>query len=212
MLRDLNLMGSIFTAAVSDWHWLDESPMPKVSRPQAPPGRKTTITWRQIKATLRALGYRRARPRSQKEVVALTLLIALRTGMRSSEITGLTWDRWHGSFVSLPETKNGDARDVPLSRKCRRYFALLQGVDAELVCPVSAQSRDVLFRKARDSAGLSGFTFHDARHTAATWVGRQVGKPGRLSFPQFCKAFGWRNPQQALEYVNPTAAELAELM
>ena len=59
---------------------------------------------------------------------------------------------------------------------------------------------------------MSGFTFHDTRHTAATWVGRQVGRPNRLSFPQFCKAFGWRDPKMALRYVNPTAAELADLM
>ena len=34
----------------------------------------------------------------------------------------------------------------------------------------------------------------------------------RLSFPEFCRAFGWRNPAQALAYCTPTAAELADKM
>lgn len=49
-----------------------------------------------------------------------------------------------------------------------------------------------------------------ARHTEATRIGRTVGQPGRLSFPEFCKVFGWRDPKHALIYVNPTAAELAQ--
>ena len=74
------------------------------------------------------------------------------------------------------------------------------------------RQRTTTFRKARDRAGLAGFTFHDARHTAATRIGATVGQPGRLTFPEFCKVFGWRDPKHALIYVNPTAATLAEKM
>ena len=69
-----------------------------------------------------------------------------------------------------------------------------------------------MFRRVRDKLGLSGFTFHDTRHTAATWIGATVGQPGKLSFPEFIKVFGWRDPKNALIYVNPTAASLAEKM
>ena len=71
---------------------------------------------------------------------------------------------------------------------------------------------DALFRKVRENAGLDGFTFHDARHTAATRIGRTVGQQGKLSFPEFCKVFGWRDPKHALVYVNPTASDLAGKM
>jgi integrase len=110
----------------------------------------------------------------------------------------------------LPITKNGTARAVPLSRSARRWLGLLRGQAQPFT--LADSSRDALWRKARKAAGLEGFTFHDLRHTAATRIGATVGKPGRLSFPQFCAVFGWRNPAQAMVYVNPTAAELADLM
>lgn len=210
--REMSLLGSIFTAAATDWKWIKTTPLKGVRRPPGGPGRDVVMTRPQIRGVLRALGYRRQRPTSMKQVVAHMLLLALRTGMRSGEMEGLTWDRVHAAYVSLPETKNGDARDVPLPRKARPIIERMRGWDDTMVFPITAQSRDSLWRTARKVAKLSGFTFHDSRHTAATWVGRQVGRPGRLSFPEFCRAFGWRNPAQALQYVNPTAAELAEKM
>lgn len=66
------------------------------------------------------------------------------------------------------------------------------------------QSLDVLFRRARDQAGMSGFVFHDSRHTAATWLAQ------RLHVLDLCKMFGWANPKQAMAYYNPSAAEIAQ--
>ena len=40
--------------------------------------------------------------------------------------------------------------------------------------PVKPQSLDSMFRKARERAGLSGFTFHDSRGTALTWLAKKV--------------------------------------
>jgi integrase len=52
---------------------------------------------------------------------------------------------------------------------------------------LSPQTLDALFRKYRALAGLSGFTFHDARHTAATWMAQ------KLNVLDLCKVFGWSN-------------------
>jgi len=71
---------------------------------------------------------------------------------------------------------------------------------------VSANTLDTLFRRARDRAGLSGFVFHDTRHTAATWMAQ------RLHILELCKVFGWTNTKQALTYFNPKAADLAKKM
>jgi hypothetical protein len=49
----------------------------------------------------------------------------------------------------------------------------------------------------------------DARHTAATRIGAKVGQPGRLTFPEFCRVFGWTDPRNAMIYVNPSAETLA---
>lgn len=213
VLRDMNLLSAVFTQAVKEWRWIGRSPMPDVTRPPGGKHRERVISRAETRAVLRALGYRPLRrPTTLMQVTAGVFLLALRTGMRSSEITGLTWARVHPTWLELPATKNDDARNVPLSRAARRQIAGLRGLDDARPFPIDASTRDTTFRKARDRAGLAGFTFHDARHTAATRIGATVGQPGRLTFPEFCKVFGWRDPKHALIYVNPTAATLAEKM
>lgn len=72
-----------------------------------------------------------------------------------------------------------------------------------MVFGVASATLDALYRRARDRAGLSGFTFHDARHTAATRMASQ------LHILDLCKVFGWKNTSQALTYYNPKAADIA---
>lgn len=210
--RELSLMGSVFKAARRRWKWVKVSPLDEVERPDAPPHRERVFTRAEIKAILRKLGHRAARPQSIQQVIAVVFLVALRTGMRSSEITESTWPAFHGSYLSLPTSKNGAARDVPLSRKARRYFEWMRGWDETKVFPVKARCRDTMWREARDLAGVEGVRFHDSRHTAATWVGRNVGREKKISLIDFCKAFGWKDPRYALVYCNPTAAEIAEML
>lgn len=213
VLREMNLLGSILSHCVKEWRWIKTNPIREVTRPSAPKHRERTITPYEIWKMLKGLGYRPGKtPTSMTAMVGYAFVISLRTGMRDSEINTLTWDRVFDSWVVLPKTKNGDARHVPLSRKTRKYFQCLRGIDPERVFIFNTSVRDTLFRRARDRLHLEGFTFHDARHTAATWIGATVGQPGKLSFPEFVKVFGWRDPKFAMVYVNPTAASLAEKM
>lgn len=212
VLRDMSLLASVF-AACREWQWLRASPLERVRRPPQPRHRDRIIAWSEQRSMLRELGHRpRGMPHTKRQMVAWAFLVALRTGMRAGEICGLEWGRVHGAWLALPETKNGTAREVPLPPKAARLIERARGLDGCRVTTLAARSLDSLFRTARDSAGLSGFTFHDSRHTAATRIGRQVGQLGRLSFPEFCKVFGWKDPRNALVYVNPSAAELASRM
>lgn len=216
VLRELSLLGGVLSATRKDWHWTDHNPLSDLRKPPSPAPLDRTITRQEIKGMLRALNYEWGRPPKQsKQMVAYIFLLALRTGMRCGEIAGLEWCRVQPSWADLPMTKNGTARQVPLGKKARRLIACLRAgrdEDQEKVFNISSGSIDTTFRKAREAAGLSGFTFHASRHTAATWIGRHVGQPGRLSFPQFCALFGWRDPKNAMIYVNPKANELAELL
>lgn len=206
--REIGLLSSVFTAARLDWGWLKSNPFAEVRKPAKPKHRDRVITPYEIRAMLRALGYvTGATPRSMHQAVAYAFLIELRTGMRSGEIVGMQWGQVRDSWVELPVTKNGQARDVPLSKQAQRLFNCLRNLDKPI--QVTSSQRDSLFRQARIRAKLGHFTFHDGRHTAATRIGKTVGQKGRLSFPEFCKVFGWIDPKMALVYVNPSAASLA---
>ena len=100
-------------------------------------------------------------------------------------------------------TKNGSARDVPLSPVARRLIAQMRGWDDVSVFGLQSQTLDALFRRARDRAGLAGFTFHDARRTAATRISK------RVDVLMLCRIFGWKNPKMSMVYYAPTASQIA---
>jgi integrase len=81
----------------------------------------------------------------------------------------------------------------------------MRDFDPVSVFGLTTQTLDALFRRYRLRAGLEGFTFHDARHTAAT----RIGLSGKLSALELAKMFGWRDLKRCLTYFNPTVGELA---
>lgn len=163
--RDLNLIQGVLTRCVKEWGWLHKSPLAGFRRPKDPPPRDRVISWREIRAVLRALGWKREKPQTLQQEVGFAFLIALHTAMRSGEV--LTFEL-RGTVAHLEQTKNGDPRDVPLSGRALRLVALCYPFT------LTASSLDALFRKARARAGLAGFTFHDSRATALTRMSRQV--------------------------------------
>lgn len=206
VLRDMTLLGHVLETARREWQWISTNPMRDVRRPANPDHRDVIIQPWQVRRMLRALGYTRSGPvRSMGKAVAMAFLLALSTGMRAGEIAGLTWDRVRGDHVRLLETKNGSARDVPLSSVARHIIGRMDGFDAVLVFGLSSQTLDALFRRHRDRAGLAGFTFHDARHTAAT----RLALSGKVQALELCRIMGWKNPKQAMVYFHPTASQLA---
>lgn len=207
VLREITLLSAVFEIARREWRWLQTNPVKIIRKPSKPAHRERLISWHEIKGVLRALDHCPGAPaKSVTQSIALCFLAALRTGMRAGELSGLTWNKYHGHYARLGMTKNGSARDVPLSMKARRVFARARGFDPVLCFGVSSQSLDTLFRRARVRAGLEGFTFHDSRHVAATWIGRS----GKLEMLEMCKMFGWKDPKHALIYFNPTVSDLAD--
>lgn len=206
VLRDLGLLSAVMEAARREWQWITVNPVRDVRKPAEPDHRNRLITGPEIRLMLRQLGHTRGSVRTVSQAVAMAFLLALSTGMRAGEIAGLTWTNVSASFVTLPMTKNGTLRNVPLSPVGRRLIERMRGWDDTLVFGLGSQTLDALFRKARVRAGLAGFTFHDSRHVAAT----RIGKSGRWSLPEMCLAFGWKNPKMAMTYINISASDLAK--
>jgi len=87
--------------------------------------------------------------------------------------------------MHLPLTKNGYARDVPLSAEARRIIEQLRPLNGErdTVFDVSVASLDALFRKARARARIEDLHFHDTRREALTRLSKifDVMKLARIS-------------------------------
>lgn len=203
VLRDMTLLSAVFEKC-KEWGWLEANPMHEVKRPAEPDHRERIVTQAEIEGMVAQLGLTEAPVRTVSQAVAVCFLTALETGMRAGELCGLTWERVHGSYVQLTEaTKSGKPRQVALTPEAQRLIQRMKGWDDLLVFGLNAKSLDALFRKARDRAKLSGFTFHDSRHTAATRLAR------KLHVLDLCRMFGWSNPKQAMRYYNATAEDIA---
>lgn len=105
------------------------------------------------------------------------VLTALHTGMRKSELLGITWevvDLTNG-FIHVKQTKNGRARSLPINRTLRSVLVSLRTrIDVPWVFH-DGHGRRITdrfkpFEAAVKKAGLVDFHFHDLRHTFASWL------------------------------------------
>lgn len=173
--REMNLLSAILETARREWQWLHENPMRDVRRPPPTPARTRRIAEDEQRRILLALCYDDARPVTEKrQQVAVAWLIAIETAMRCGEVLGLTWANVRGKVAHLPKTKNGTARDVPLSRRAQGLLDKLKGLDEVQCFTVGSASCDALFRKARQAAGVDGLTFHDSRREGTSRLSKKV--------------------------------------
>lgn len=206
VIREMTAMASVFEAARREWRWIETNPMRDVRRPAQPKHREKTLANTEIRAMLKALGWRsKGLPTTITQSIGRAFVFALQTGMRAGEICGLEWADLQTHAIKIKDGKTG-ARVVPLTPTAKRTIESMRGRDSVRIFGLDSESLDALFRRARTKAGLAGFVFHDTRHTAATRMAQ------KLHVLELCKVFGWVNTTRALTYYNPDVEDLAKRM
>lgn len=203
--REWTLLHHALNVAVKEWRWLPENPLAGVRRPAPPRARDRRLSDDEIERLLFALGYDYdAPPATATARTGAAMLFAVETAMRAGEIVGLTWDRvdMDGRFLRLPLTKNGTARQVPLSSEALRILRQMPRT-AGPVFGLSSDLLDALFRKARGRAMIEDLHFHDTRHEAITRLSK------RLDVMDLARMVGIRDLRILMVYYNATAAEIA---
>jgi len=132
------------------------------------------------------------------------VLTALHTGMRKSELLGLTWDAvdMTQGFIRLKQTKNGTARALPLNETLWTLLGRLRTMlDVPWVFHDAGGHRwkDVrhAFERACAGAGLTDFHFHDLRHTYASWLTMRG-----IPFATVSTLLGHTSPTMTLRYTH----------
>jgi integrase len=213
VLREMTFLRGVFERARLEWRWIAKNPLSDVKRPPEPPARKRLISDAERDAMLVALDYTGAVTTVHHEV-AVALLLALETGMRAGEILGLTRNDvdLEARTASLPRTKNGDSRQVPLSTTAVALIRKMLGRRLTFVRVLRNDGRifhidgptlDTLFRRAREQAGLEGFTFHDSRATAVTRLSK------KLDIHELARMIGHRDLNSLNAYYRTPASEIA---
>jgi integrase len=201
--REMNLLQSVFKVCRREWGWLATDPLKDVDRPPNPPSRRRRVSQGEIDRITLALGYNGGVPETVSERVALAFLFAIETAMRSGEILALEWREVGEKSVTLKATKNGDVRRVPMTARAREIIALLPRTERP-VFDLDGGSRDALFRRARDAAGITDLHFHDSR-AEAIW---RLSK--RLDVLELARVIGHRDLKSLMFYYDADADELAD--
>lgn len=202
--REMNLVCAVFEVARKEWGWLRVNPHRDVKRPPATPNRRRRITPDEVIRLTLAFGLGdglHADTATQR--VGLAFLFALETAMRSGEILGLRWEDVREKAVRLPHTKNGDARDVPLSMRARAILAMLPRSE-DTVFGLDGALRDALWRKVRDRCEISDLHFHDSRAEAIWRLSKKV------DVMELARIIGHRDLRSILFYYETSADELAD--
>ena len=201
--REMNLLSSIFEQCRREWQWIDSNPVRDVRRPAQPKHRERLFSDAERDAIVSALS---EAPGNKQWITGQAFLFALETGMRRQEITGLEWGRIDAKrrVASLDKTKNGDAREVPLSSRAQE---ILEGM-REFPRPfdVDADVLTALFGRACKAAGIENAHFHDARATAITRLSK------KLDVLQLARMIGHRDVKSLMVYYRETAEEIANIL
>ncbi|MEB0138014.1 MULTISPECIES: hypothetical protein [unclassified Undibacterium] len=162
--REANLLRHLFTIAVDEWRWIERHPFKGVRLPAENAARFQRWEWQKIKIILRA-GQAAGGKTGE---MALAFHIALRTGMRLSEVLNAPQNfNSARQVVILPRTKTGGRDEVPVGRIAKKLI-----LSAHFT--VGPNEGSTLFSKLCRQKMISGLTFHDARATALTLLAKKV--------------------------------------
>lgn len=201
--REMGLMRSVLEhVRQPPLRWIRENPMQGVKRPSEPPSRKRRITDAEVLKVMVATGLDDGlKADTAMHRTGLAFLFALETAMRAGEILGLRWEDVREKSATLPRTKNGDQREVPLSMRAREIIAVLPRSDSP-VFDLHPGTRDGCWRKA--TAGMQDLHFHDSR-AEAIW---RLSK--KLDVLELARVIGHRDIKSLMIYYQTSADELAD--
>jgi len=156
--RRLAVLSHVYAVAARDWNMVGLiNPALAVEKPAIENARARRVSDAELDAICAATG--------SAELVAL-IRLAVETAMRRGELCALRWEHvdLRACTAHLPHTKNGQARDVPLSsRAVAVLHALPRRIDGQ-VFGLRTDSVTQAFKRAAGRAGIDGVRFHDLRH------------------------------------------------
>lgn len=215
VLRYLSALSHVFTIAVKEWGWMDDTPMRKVTKPTLPRGRVRFLSDDERVRLLKTC------KESSNPYLYTVVVLALSTGMRQGEIMGLTWDvvdLSRGRAI-LHETKNGERRAVAITGHALELLKKINKVrriDSKLIFP----SKEIAPQKpqkpmdlrtpwetAVKKAELYDFKFHDLRHSAASYLAMNGA-----SLAEIAEVLGHKTLQMVKRYAHLSEGHTARVV
>ena len=166
--RPLAALHHLLKLAHEEWEAL--SVVPKIRLEKEAQGR---LRWLEPDEQTRLLAACRA---SRNPQLFNIVTVALETGLRLSELLGLTWDRVDLSrgVIRLEVTKSGKRREIPMRQVVYNVLASLPEPREGRVWRL--RNIRTAFENAVAVAKVDNLHFHDLRHSFASWFMMRGGQ------------------------------------
>jgi integrase len=198
-----NKLAAVFRAALNLAHakgWIEAAPrIARRKEPTVEPRYLTAQEWKRLRGEL---------PEHLKPMADF----AIATGLRWANVAGLTWERVSLSrklaWVPASTAKAGKTISIPLSAAAIRALQAVSGERKGFAFTYNGArigSPKTAWNKATARAGLTGFRWHDLRHTWASWHA-MAGTP--LDVLQ--KLGGWETREMVDRYAHLAPTYLAQ--
>ena len=164
--RLLAIYSDIYETARKDWGLPAENPLRSIRMPAQGKSRERRLLPGEYKRLQRAA-------RDYGGDISDIIRIAIETGMRRGELAACRWEDidFRARTIHLAQTKNGEARTVPLSKSATRILLRLRPKEKAKGPVFSFTRADTItqaFGRVCDKAGIEGLTLHDLRHEAVS--------------------------------------------
>lgn len=210
--RTIAALSSALSYGVKELGWIEANPCKKLSKLPESKGRVRFLDDDELSSFLVACR------ESTNPDLFIAIQLALTTGGRQSEIMGLHWSQidFKRRIITLGETKNGDARALPLSGE---VFGLLQErakvrqIDDDRLFPPTMQAKKAeyidlraSFEAALKAAAIENFHWHDLRHCAASYL-----VMAGTDLVSVARVLGHRQLQMTMRYSHLAPGRIVEL-
>lgn len=200
--RDLVLLGHVFEVARKEWGIYVHNPVRDIKLPADNRPRDRRLRAEEEACLLEAC--REARNPWLLPIVQL----ALETAMRQGELIRLCWEHidLNRCTAHLPDTKNGDARTVPLSSTAVRVLrALPRSLHSPAFPGLTTEAVKRAYIRAVRRAGIRNLRFHNLRHEATT----RLFEKG-LNIMEVASITGHKDLRMLRRYTHLKAEDLAK--
>ena len=153
--RETALLRCMMNKAIEYGYYHKVNPLKKVKQYKENNGRVRHLTKEEYLTLLEAC--------AKYPTLHDMVLVAVQTGMRAGEMRSLKPE--HLSFelnqIFIPVSKSGKGRYIPMTPKVKEVLSKPFNFD---------YCYNKTFGQALNKAGITDFTFHDLRHTYASWL------------------------------------------
>ncbi len=190
-IYDLVLLSHIYNVAMKQWNIpIKNNPLKNVQKPKYNKPRERRLTINEYNLLVKG-NYPQATLRCIIE-------LAFETGMRRNELLNILPEHIKGQTLSIPLTKNGDERTIPLTK---RALYILE--NTQLPFPMSANAVRLAWDRLKKKGNIKDLHFHDLRHEA---ISRFFEKG--LSIPEVALVSGHKDVRMLFRYTHLKAEDV----